>query len=61
MIEAIVENGVVTGFNIIDTGSGYTSSPTITVAGSDVSATAVLSFTQDFETNGSITEIVINK
>lgn len=58
--EAIVESGVVTGFIITNAGSGYTSTPTITVIGSDVSATAILAFTQDFETNGSIAEILIH-
>jgi len=61
VIEAVVSDGIVTGFDIIDAGSGYTSAPGITVVGSDVSVTGVLSFTNDFVTNGSITEIVLDK
>ncbi|MCC7119867.1 MAG: hypothetical protein IT310_15180 [Anaerolineales bacterium] len=59
-VEALVENGVVTGFKIIHPGSGYTSAPTITVAGTDVSATATVAFTTDFATNGSIREVRLN-
>jgi len=61
VIEAVVSNGVVTGFNVIDAGSGYTSAPVITVVGSDVSATGVLSFTNNFVTNGSITQILLDR
>jgi len=61
VIKAVVSNGVVTGFNIIDAGSGYTSTPAITVVGSDVSATGALSFTNNFVTNGSITQILLDK
>lgn len=60
VIEAIVENGVVTGFTMINPGSGYTSLPKITVSGTNVSATATLAFTTDFSTNGSIAAISIN-
>ena len=58
--EAILTNGVVTGFVITNPGSGYTSAPTITVLNSDVTATATLSFTTDFSTNGSINAITLN-
>ncbi len=57
---AILTDGVVTGFVITNPGSGYTSPPVITVFNSDVKATARLSFTTDFGTNGSIAEITID-
>ena len=57
--EAIITDGVVTGIKIINPGSGYTTPPTITILNSDVTATAALSFTKDFSTNGSIAPITI--
>jgi hypothetical protein len=60
VITAILTNGVVTGFEINDPGSGYTVPPTITVTNSDVRATASLSFTPDFDANGSLAQIILD-
>lgn len=58
--QAIVENGVVTGFVITNPGSGYTSTPTVTVSGAgNVSAVATVSYTTDFSTNGAVTAITL--
>ena len=57
--KAIVTDGIVTGFVITNPGSGYTSPPIITLSGSDATATATVSFTTDFNTNGSLTSIIL--
>jgi hypothetical protein len=59
---ATVTNGVVTGVTITNSGAGYTSSPTVTITGPQgkLTATAKLSYTKDFKTNGSISAITIN-
>jgi hypothetical protein len=57
--EAIITDGVVTGIEITNPGSGYTSVPVITLLNSDQTATATLLFTNDFDTNGSINAITI--
>jgi len=57
--KAIVTDGVVTGFVITTPGSGYTSPPVITLSGSDATAMATLSFTKDFNTNGSLASIIL--
>ena len=57
--KAIVTDGVVTGFVITNPGSGYTSPPIITLSGSNATATATLSFTTDFNTNGSLASIIL--
>jgi hypothetical protein len=59
---ATVMNGVVTGVTITHAGAGYSSSPTVTVTGPNgkVTATATLSYTKDFKTNGSVSAISIN-
>lgn len=58
--EVILTDGVITGIQIIHPGSGYTSIPTITLINSDRTATATLSFTNEFSTNGSIASITLN-
>ncbi|PWK16518.1 hypothetical protein [Tumebacillus permanentifrigoris] len=60
---AIVTNGVVTGVTITNPGAGYSSNPTVTVTGPNgtFTATATLSYSKDFKTNGSIASITINK
>jgi hypothetical protein len=59
---ATVKDGVVTSVTITDAGSGYTSPPTISIAGVTVSnLTAELAFGTDLATNGSIKEIKIGK
>ncbi|MBL0385135.1 hypothetical protein JJB07_00625 [Tumebacillus sp. ITR2] len=59
----IVTNGVVTGVTITNPGAGYSSAPTVTITGPNgtVTATATISYTKDFATNGSISSITINK
>jgi len=55
---AIVDDGKITGFEIVNGGSGYTSSPTVAIAGFDSSSfEAVLSFGKQLDENGSISEI----
>lgn len=55
---ALVKNGVVTGFEIVSGGAGYTTPPTVTVPGiSGVSAKVELAFGKKFETNGSVASI----
>jgi hypothetical protein len=58
---ATIVNGVVTGVTITNPGAGYSSNPTITITGPNgkVTATATLSYTKDFKTNGSISAITI--
>ncbi len=58
---AIVTNGVVTGVKITNAGSGYSSSPTVTITGpgGTITAVATVSFTEDFKTNGSIASVTI--
>ncbi len=59
---AIVTDGVVTGVTITNPGAGYSSTPTVTITGptGTVTAKAVVTYTQDFKTNGSITSITLN-
>lgn len=57
---AIVKNGVVTGFEIVSGGSGYSSAPTVSVPGvPGFAAKAELSFGKDFKTNGSVSSIKV--
>ncbi len=57
---ALLENGVVTGFEISTGGSGYSSPPTISVPGvRDFDAKVQLSFSQQFDRNGSVTAITL--
>ncbi|WP_157276568.1 hypothetical protein [Paenibacillus sp. Soil766] len=59
---AIVTEGVVTGVTITNPGAGYSSTPTVTITGptGTVTAKAVVTYTQDFKTNGSITSITLD-
>jgi hypothetical protein len=59
---AIVTDGVVTGVTITNAGAGYSSTPTVTITGptGTVTAKAVVTYTQDFATNGSITSITLD-
>jgi hypothetical protein len=55
---ATIRDGVVLRFTIVDGGSGYSSPPTISIAGMpNVKAAATLRFSTDFEKNGSIQAI----
>jgi len=57
----VVTDGKLTGIKIINGGSGYSSTPTITISGVEgITATATVSYTTDFETNGSITAVNLN-
>ena len=59
---AVITNGTITSFTIDEPGSGYTSSPTITIVGfPNVHATATIAFTTNFKTNGSIKNIALAK
>lgn len=52
---ALVENGAVTGFEITNGGSGYTTPPTVTIPGHpECRVVARLTFGRDFETNGAV-------
>lgn len=61
-IEAILANNVVTGFKIVTGGAGYTSVPTIMVAGHpEVKAVVTILYSKDLSKNGSISKINIVK
>lgn len=58
--EAIVENGVLKGFIITNEGSGYTSTPTVTVSGiGRVPVAATIELSSNLELNGRITSLNI--
>jgi hypothetical protein len=55
---AQIKNGKVTSFVITNGGSGYSSTPSVSVQGMpEVAAQAKLSYGKDFATNGAISEI----
>ena len=56
---ATVVDGVVTGIEIVTAGSGYTSTPVITLSNGQT-ATAELSFGTDVDANGSIAAITLD-
>lgn len=58
---AIVKNGVVTGIDITNPGSGYSSAPTITITGPAGTTTAIakVSYSEDLANNGSISSITL--
>jgi hypothetical protein len=57
-IQAVVQNGIVTSFEITDGGSGYTSQPTLFVPGHRVPPLQVdLFFGKDLSKNGSISSV----
>ena len=59
-IQAVVQNGIVTYFEITDGGSGYTSQPTLSVPGYRIAPVQVnLSFGKDFSKNGSIASVIL--
>src|SRR4051812_651880 len=60
---ALVKDGKVVGFEVVDHGSGYTSEPTVTVPGvsGPASYKVKLAYTKDFDTNGSIASIALEK
>ena len=59
---ALVQNGVVTGYEIVSGGNGYSSAPTVTVPNVKAAPAKVeLSFGKSFESNGSVAKITIEK
>jgi len=57
----VVTDGKLTGIKIINGGSGYSSTPTITITGVEgATATATVSYATNFETNGAITKVILN-
>ena len=57
---ALVKDGKVTGFEIVDHGSGYSSVPTVSVpAVSGGTYTVKIVYTKTFETNGSVEAITV--
>ena len=59
---ALLKDGHVTGFEIVDAGAGYTSPPTVSVPGvTGVNAKVQLSFGLVLETNGAVSSITVAK
>lgn len=59
----VITDGKLTGITITNAGSGYSSAPTVTIKGPDdtvTTATATVSYTKDFATNGSLSSIKLN-
>lgn len=60
--KAIIKKGKVTGIKITNPGSGYTTPPTVSIAGyRDISVKATLAFSKNFRTNGSVKSLKIVK
>ena len=57
-VTAVVANGVVTGFTIVNGGSGYTSLPVLTLADGRT-VTATVSYGTTLTTNGTLTALAI--
>ncbi len=58
---ALVADGTITGFEIADGGSGYSSPPTVTVPGfPQMKASARLTFGKEFDKNGSVAAITLS-
>lgn len=59
---ALVKDGVVTGFEIIKGGSGYSSTPKVTVPGvKPFTAEVEVSYDKDFTRNGAVSTIKLGK
>ena len=56
---AIIADDKITGFKITDGGNGYTSTPQVSVPGYNIKVNATVSFSKDFEKNGSVTELKV--
>jgi hypothetical protein len=57
---ALVQNGVVTGFEVVSGGGGYSSPPKVTVPNvKAASAKVELSFSKDFDSNGAVSKIIL--
>lgn len=61
-VPVLTEDGKLTGVNITNAGSGYSSAPKVTIAGPDgtVTAAATVAYTDDFRTNGSLSAITLS-
>jgi hypothetical protein len=58
--KAVIKDGKVTGISITNAGAGYTTPPTVTVAGYDnVKVQATIEFSQDFAQNGRLKTLKI--
>lgn len=59
---ALVKDGAVVGYEVTDAGSGYTTSPAVTVPGyPDAKVKVELSFGEQLKTNGSIAALTLPK
>jgi hypothetical protein len=59
-VYALLKNGKITGFEVTEGGSGYSSPPTISLPeGPAIDAQVSLTFGKEFESNGSITSIAL--
>lgn len=59
---ALVKNGAIVGYEIVEGGAGYTTPPTVSVPGIQGPAPKVkLAFGKKFETNGSVAAITVVK
>ncbi len=59
---AVMRDGAVVRFDVVDGGAGYTTPPTATVDGRpDVAVTATLAFGTDLQTNGSVASLAVGK
>ncbi|QIF05928.1 hypothetical protein [Roseimicrobium sp. ORNL1] len=57
---ALVKDGVVIGYEVVDGGAGYSSTPTVTVPGLKTGEVKVtLSYGKDLEKNGSVSAIAL--
>ncbi len=59
---ALVKDGVVTGYEIVSGGAGYSSAPTVSVPNTKCSAPKVeIVFGKDLKTNGAVSAIALTK
>ncbi len=57
-VNALIKNGVIIGYEIVKGGSGYSSSPTLTVPGHPAAApTVLIAYGKDLDTNGRISVV----
>jgi hypothetical protein len=57
---AIIKDGKVTGLKITNAGAGYTTAPTVKVAGyDDLELTVTIEFSTDFSRNGRVTSLTV--
>lgn len=57
---ALIKDGKITGFEIVDGGSGYSSPPQVSIPGMEkITPTAQLAFSKEFDNNGAVTAIAL--